>query len=343
MKNATRKLIVASGVTCIIISSLTISQNSFAQTEKMVQSKRDTSTVSGDYFQPGLVVYVPPQNLDLLTASDSKLAQYGIPSRPSAPSKLAEWKQAFGSVKHWVRPTFTLTNETMDESDENWSGLTFLNLNSPASRVVGWWTQPYAYAPTQDQPAYSATWVGLGGAVDEPLIQGGTFSNVNSGGGGSYNVWYEIVQTNKQTEQNGQPAAVAVSGLNNQPGDQMYCDIRYSNGTANFYYHDITNGNAVSFSITGITGFSNYGDVDWITERPDINGAPAKYMADYGSVTFTAEEGTPSSVSYPTVSSQYDTYYYVTENGNSNTDTLSYVSSHLNSTGNFTTSWKNYS
>ncbi len=119
----------------------------------------------------------------------------------------------------------------------------------------------------------------------------------------------------------------------------MYCDISYANGTANFYFHDLTNGNAVSFSQTGITGFSTNGEADWITEDPNFNGTTLTLtMADYGSVTFTAKSGTPSGVNYPPANSSNDTYWYAAPNG----DTVTYVSSHLNFTGNFTTSWENY-
>lgn len=273
---------------------------------------------------------------DPMTASNSDLAKYGLSPRPTGQTKLAQWKKDFGTVKHWINPTFTkILNQKLDTLSPNgggWSGLTYDN--SSQSRVVGWWVQPTAYAPASDQPAYSASWIGLGGLNGDPLIQGGTESNVLSGGAGQYPAVWEIAGTNKNT---GGP--VTVNGLNNAAGDYMYCDISYANGTANFYFHDLTNGNAVSFSQTGITGFSANGEADWITEDPNFNGTTLTLtMADYGSVTFTAKSGTPSGVNYPPANSSNDKYWYAAPNG----DTVTYVSSHLNSTGNFTTSWENY-
>jgi hypothetical protein len=280
---------------------------------------------------------MPPAGFDPMTASVSDLAKYGLPSRSTDPTHLAQWKEAYGTVKHWISPIFTkIPNQKLDTLSPGstaWSGLTYDNPSQPQTRVVGWWTQPSAYAPSSDQPAYSASWVGLGGVNGDPLIQGGTESNVRSGGGGQYYAIWEIVGTNKDT---GNP--INVGGLNNVPGDQIYCDISYANGTANFYYHDLTNGNATSFSQTGITGFSTSGEADWITEDPALGGLLPGTMADYGSVTFTAESGAPSGVTYPPANSSYDKYWYAAPNG----DTLTYVSSHLNSTGNFSTTWENY-
>lgn len=329
-----RVLFTSLALTASLVSVITPAM-ALADTQS---SLKHPSAATGDYIQPGLIVHMPPQNFDPLTAPKSELAQYGLPSRPTDPSKLQEWKQAFGTVTHWIKPTFTLTNIKLDDPDQHWSGLSYINPNTPATRVVGWWTQPWASVPTQYRPAYSATWIGLGGSAGDSLIQGGTESYIKSNGLGTYSAVYQILGTTTGST----PNAVTVNGLNNNPGDQMYCDISYVKGTANFYYHDITNGNATSFSVTGITGYNSFGEVDWITERPVINGSNTQNMANYGSVTFTAEEGTPSSVSYPTVNSFNDSYFYVTQDGTTSSDTLSKVTSYLNSTGNFTTSWVNY-
>ncbi|MHB1627587.1 MAG: G1 family glutamic endopeptidase, partial [Bacilli bacterium] len=264
-----------------------------------------------NYMPAGLIVHIPPVGFDPMTASNSDLAKYGLPPRPTDQTKLAQWEKDYGTVKHWIDPTFTHLNQKLDTLSPNgggWSGLTYDNSSQPASRVVGWWVQPLSSAPSQDQPAYSASWIGLGGVNGNPLIQGGTESNV--GTNNNYPAIWEIAGTNKATG-----GVLTVNGLNNVASDYMYCDISYANGTANFYFHDLTNGNAVSFSQTGITGFSTNGEADWITEDPSLGTGLALTMADYGSVTFTAESGTPSGVNYPPANSSYDTYWYAQPNG----------------------------
>jgi|GEM_PF-4595412 len=295
---------------------------------------------SNIFVPQGVIIHRPPAGFNPLTASTQSLQQFGFPERPSNPQQQILWKKAVEG-SHWVYPTFRKSNfkTVLLTAANHWSGMIY---NSNASRVVGWWNQPFAYAPTAYQPAYSADWVGLGGINGTPLIQGGTFSNVKSGGGEQYNAFYEIVGTSANTGNN----SVFIQGLNNQPGDQIYCDIWFTTtsgiGTANFYYHDLTNNNATSFSIGNITNYGNVtANAEWITERPEEPPATYPNMDNYGSVNWTAEVGTPSNVSYP---SYLDVYYLECEQNipNKNYTVLSTVSSFLNSTGNFSTSWENY-
>lgn len=117
-----------------------------------------------------------------------------------------------------------------------------------------------------------------------PLIQGGTESNDTTST--NYNVWYQILNTsvNMQYES-------SVRGLNAVPGDNMYVDIWFivdsstGKGTAHFYYRGLTNGNATSINVSGITSYSVYNSTsEWIVERPTVNNSTTENTVDYASV-----------------------------------------------------------
>ncbi len=148
MKNRNSTIVV---VTLGLLLSVASSSVSFAQSRKFGQPSagvihRDVSTSTSNYMPVGLIVHIPPVGFDPMTASNSDLAKYGLPPRPTGQTKLAQWKKDFGTVKHWINPTFTkILNQKLDTLSPNgggWSGLTYDN--SSQSRVVGWWVQPTA-------------------------------------------------------------------------------------------------------------------------------------------------------------------------------------------------------
>lgn len=289
------------------------------------------------YIPNGVIVKTPPKGWNPLKANSAKLKEYGIPLRPTKSSALKKWEMAIGDP-NWVSPSFGTSNLKADSQSTNWSGVI---QNSYSSRVVGWWNQPWAYAPTSDRPAYSCTWVGMGGTTSTaPLVQAGVDSNINTNGSGQYNLWYEIVHTTKNTSYE-----VPVSGLNNQPGDQIYIDISWTVnpstnlGSANFYVHDLTNNNALSFAVSGIGNYAGINSSsEWITERTTVSGSLWN-MPDYNTVNWKGEWGNPSTLYYPGGNNVQ--YEWISES-NSNSTPLSVIGNYLNSTGNFSTVWKNY-
>ncbi|WP_241716042.1 hypothetical protein [Sulfoacidibacillus ferrooxidans] len=171
-----------------------------------------------------------------------------------------------------------------------------------------------------------------------PLIHGGTEPNDITST--NYNLCYQILNTcvNMHYES-------SVGGLHAVPGDNMYVDIWFTvdsstgQGTAHFYYHDLKNGNAISFNVSGITSYSGYNSTsEWIVERPTVINSTTENMADYGSVTFTGEDGTSSGTSYPTT--QNVGYAYTIQP--SDNHILSEVTTPMNSTGNVTVHWVQY-
>lgn len=151
--------------------------------------------------------------------------------------------------------------------------------------MVGWWTFPYASGNPSFQPAYSSTWVRLGGnRSGMPLIHGGTESNDITST--NYNLCYQILNTSFNIQYES-----SVGGLHAVPDNNMYVDIWFTvdsstgKGTAHFYYHDLKNGNATSINVSGTTSYSVYNSTsEWIVEQPTVNNSTTENTVDYASV-----------------------------------------------------------
>ncbi|WP_420802071.1 G1 family glutamic endopeptidase [Tumebacillus flagellatus] len=130
----------------------------------------------------------------------------------------------------------------------------------------------------------ASTWIGLGGN-NAPLIQMGTYSNA-TGSNSDYDVWYEIVGTNKDT------GGSMIIPLTHSPGDQYYGDIWLTFDTsgfmtAHFYISDQTKNLTYSFSVSGISAWSGVtSSAEWILERPSRNTS-LYYLSKISNVPFT--------------------------------------------------------
>ncbi len=137
-----------------------------------------------------------PPRFDPLTASNSKLAQYGFPQRPTNPSQLAKWTVAMRHAKTFVIPnlvpTSDLTSPAAGEKSGgsnaafstdvtgSWAGY---SVDSPNNGNVSYyganatWTVPSVASnssfswsngdPLSEVP-WLAQWAGMGGAPGSP-------------------------------------------------------------------------------------------------------------------------------------------------------------------------------
>ena len=118
-------------------------------------------------------------------------------------------------------------------------------------------------------------WIGVGGQLDDTLIQAGTEQDV-SGGKETYYSWYELI-----------PAfAVRVNTIAVSPGDVMVASLRLVDPTANRWNIQISDsttgqyfGTTVAYNSTGSSG-------EWIIERPTVSNRLST-LADFGNATFT--------------------------------------------------------
>jgi hypothetical protein len=164
----------------------------------------------------------------------------------------------------------------------DWSGYVvssdFTNPQAVFTSVSSSWIVPTVdVSPTN---TFSAAWVGIGGLLDETLIQTGTEQD-SIDQQGVYSAWYEILPYD----------AVTITSVNVSSGDTIAAYIGLVNSSSNQWLiriEDITNGQSFS---TMVVYDSSRLTAEWIVERPTINNIIGT-LADFGSVTFTDPSAT---------------------------------------------------
>ena len=171
----------------------------------------------------------------------------------------------------------TFQNDPQGEtiSSESWAGYIVsrdANANIQVNAINGSWTVPSVSTTAGDE--HSSIWVGVGGQLDDTLIQAGTEQDA-SGGKEFYYSWYELI-----------PAyAVRVNTIMVSPGDVMVASLRLVDPAVNRWNIQISDsttgqyfGTTVSYNSTGSSG-------EWILERPTVSNNIST-LADFGNVTF---------------------------------------------------------
>lgn len=183
--------------------------------------------------------------------------------------------------------------------------------------------------------AYSCTWVGIGGYNTPDLVQAGTeqdfyvsqYYTYNS----NYYAWFEVYPLEYQQE---------ISNFPISPGDQIYTDLTYSNGTFSYYIEDYTTDLATSGHVNNVSNYYDGSTAEWIVERTEI-GNSLPNLADFNSVTFT-NCNTNSSVYGAHPLGWYTNYEVeMTSDGSSSGTPLANASSLTTST-HFTDYWHNF-
>ncbi len=181
----------------------------------------------------------------------------------------------------FLRPfSSPLTAQTFASLD--WSGYSVTSdLSNPqpvVTGVSGSWTVPKVTVSQTD--AFSATWVGIGGQLDETLIQTGTeHDSIN--GTEAYSVWYELLPS----------ISVTIGTVNISPGDKITASIKLVDSATSEWtieIADITNGQSFQ---ENIQYDSSRLSAEWIVERPTVDHS-LSVLADFGSATFTTSSAT---------------------------------------------------
>ena len=159
----------------------------------------------------------------------------------------------------------------------DWAGYVvvsdFANPDSIITSVTGSWTVPQVSASIED--TFSATWIGIGGQLDNTLIQTGTeHDSIN--GNVMYSAWYELLPN----------YAVAIPTINVSQGDKITASIRLDDSTTNKWSIEIVD-------VTKEQSFEEdffYNSArlsgEWIVERPTVDNRLST-LADFGSIAFT--------------------------------------------------------
>jgi len=159
----------------------------------------------------------------------------------------------------------------------DWAGYVVVSdYTDPQPTIVGVnssWTVPMVTPLQRDQ--FSAAWIGIGGQLDDTLIQTGTEHDSVSGEA-VYSAWYEFLPND----------SITITTMNVSPGDQIKASINLVdsvNNTWSIKVRDVTNGQTFQ---NDFFYYSSQLSAEWIIERPTINNMLSG-LADFGSATFT--------------------------------------------------------
>jgi hypothetical protein len=185
---------------------------------------------------------------------------------------------------------------------ECWSG--YLEPGGPFFGVQGSWIVP-AIDPSFSPYGGSATWIGLDGYGESPLIQVGTSQNYSNGffgigAGVSYDAWWQVLPQFESSQDLG-------SGFPVFPGDAMLASISPTPiGSApapntNFSWQIVLTDITQKWTFTTNQGFSGPLDqAEWILEDPSDCAGPfgcwRQSFANYGQVMFDFNDRTATSL-----------------------------------------------
>jgi hypothetical protein len=173
--------------------------------------------------------------------------------------------------------TFLRRQPAQNLASLDWGGyVAFSDFTNPQPVVVnvsGSWNIPYVSVSTQD--TFSAAWIGIGGQVDDTLIQTGTEQD-SVGGSAEYSAWYELLPDD----------AITITNMNVSPGDKITASINLINSATNEWsieIIDVTNGEEFkqNFFYDSLRL-----SAEWIVERPTVNNTLSA-LANFGNITFT--------------------------------------------------------
>jgi Peptidase A4 family len=176
---------------------------------------------------------------------------------------------------HNADGTFSRLKEEIES--ENWSGYA-VTAGSPYATASATWQVP---SVTHDALSvgseYVSNWVGIGGYVDDTLIQLGTLSIVATTGAVFYYAWYELYPN----------IAIDIS-LPVNPGDiitaSLQCTAACSPGQTQTWQLTMSDETDKSSWTESFQYQSSVGSADWITEAPYEGGILP--LANYDQATY---------------------------------------------------------
>jgi Peptidase A4 family len=166
-------------------------------------------------------------------------------------------------------------------ASENWAG--YVASGKTFSSVSGSWTVPRVTASADSNQAYSAQWVGLGGAGNSSSLEqiGTSADDVN--GQTDYYAWYELV-----------PAAQVRLGLSIHSGDKISATVSVSGSTVHLALADATTGQSVNKTLS--MNNPDTSSAEWIVEAPAAESGDGSLqvlpLADFSTVTFSSATAT---------------------------------------------------
>jgi hypothetical protein len=188
----------------------------------------------------------------------SALALALSPSAARNPARVLRYDSALG-----------LQAASASATSRNWAG--YILPVAGVTDVEGTWTVP-AVPVTADDRA-SGTWIGIGGAASDDLIQAGTAQN-SVGGRTQYLLWYEML-----------PDPAYRLPIQVTPGDRVHVSIQETDADVWLIHaQDLSTGQLTARSVRYHSSLSS---ADWIEEAPSNLSGEVQTLANFGSVHFT--------------------------------------------------------
>jgi Peptidase A4 family len=256
---------------------------------------------------PGIrTIAAPPEGFDALTATDADLAYYGFPPRPNDNSgDYASWAKAMAATQERIVPVLEQTNiyhgparkapnpDATTYGSYNWSGAVQTN----SAKKYGKSSYDFVYSdvtvPKAEQANgkctggwdYGVAWVGIDGFNNADVLQDGIEFDAycNKGAKASfYSAWFEWAPLSE----------VRISNMPIAPGEEFFIEIWSTSDTVGHaLLTNITKKKGVLIVFDAPKGTKLVGSsAEWITERPEVNGALAT-LTNYGSQKYSDAHG----------------------------------------------------
>lgn len=159
----------------------------------------------------------------------------------------------------------------------DWAGYVvasdYVNPQPMVTGVNASWLVPSVNVSVED--TFAAVWIGVGGQLDNTLIQAGTEQD-SINGVATYSAWYELLPDH----------SVTISSINVRPEDEIKASIHLVDSLTNSWSVEIVDVTSNQRFQKEFSYGSSRLSADCIVERPNVNNVLSK-LADFGSVTFT--------------------------------------------------------
>lgn len=279
----------------LIYPLIMCSTNCLQSTAQAIQSLAtvDTGIANVRAFTP------LPEGFDPGKAPEDELARYGLspkPDKEKSPDAFAVWEVLVDAARHRIIPQLKQTDVyhgivkqlSVEKStgagptpatSQNWSGFAVedrANIFGVQGGVWGWFVVPKAMDCTVPDIFHSANWVGLDGFNSNDVLQTGTETDVDCVAGRALSyVWIEWFPN----------PSIAVSNLGATPGDLLFVMAQWSNNSTpppELTIFNFSTKKSAHFTMTPPAGTQPVGNsIEWIVERPSINGALTKLTPFY--------------------------------------------------------------
>jgi hypothetical protein len=248
---------------------------------------------------------VPPAGFNPATASDTELAEYGFPARPSNPAEAEEWNEKYdgaqssrpdicnGLVRSDAKKPEGGGAPTVETTPSGiWSGYEAFNAENKNvwTAIKGLVTLPTPKAPQCTGGSLLAEWVGLGGDEErEPYEpQGFIQAGVEEDSAETLSTWIEYYP------RNGEGTSVTL-GIPVAQNDLVEQEVAYNPDTemARIVLYDVTTHEYFPPTTIPLSKASYYSgsSAEFVDERPtygEVNRAAE--LRNFGSINWTHAE-----------------------------------------------------